>query len=584
MLTFLRNILAGKRSIPDIDIGALQRRCTMSEASYIRECVAEGYKHVQTMHGKRPGYYLYKDNGASILAVAHLDTVLPQYRSKFKSKTVDGYKVVISSELDDRLGAYIILDYLKKFDLQYDILLTTNEESGGSTASDFEDDYAGKKAYNWIFEFDRAKQGKINDTVLYDYGNDAFEKIVEQYFTVGWGSFTDICELEKMGSAALNIGCGYQQPHSVNCFVILDDVKTQVQAFLKFYRDKKDEILPFGIVQGGRWSWYNDDYKDDYDYGKRSPVIYGAKHEEQAEDRCDITDEMVEVKDLRLIELEDFSVISVHKYFEPLLLKPDGEMNLYETEKFNELKTWWDLLTFSEQNRFIADNFFTSYRKNMVYANDDTDDTERYEKKYLSALSTLSTSATQSETVDSKHLANIQCERCTNWFSIPLDEYPQDDEDLMEWMCEKCTKEVLNKASEGRFWCECSKCHLFYDVEPRECSDEYVCNNCTKWMFRKDFPKPGGNPARIPYYIQAIMDETDVDYDSACIIYAAENAESKEEFESVVGNYLNPDNDNHISTTCDICHKLYLVKESKVEDDQGICPDCLSKMEDNGIG
>src|SRR5262249_13897923 len=54
-------------------------------------------------------YYHYRDNGASVLAVAHLDTVVGnRERAPYFYDTPRG-PAIRSGALDDRLGAYVIL-------------------------------------------------------------------------------------------------------------------------------------------------------------------------------------------------------------------------------------------------------------------------------------------------------------------------------------------------------------------------------------------------------------------------------------------------------------------------------------------
>jgi hypothetical protein len=83
-----------------------------------------------------PGLW-YTDNGSNILGVAHLDYV-PQTTHFGSVRIVPGhYSIVYSGQLDDRLGVYTLLDLLPQCGLDFDILLTTDEERCMSTAQDF---------------------------------------------------------------------------------------------------------------------------------------------------------------------------------------------------------------------------------------------------------------------------------------------------------------------------------------------------------------------------------------------------------------------------------------------------------------
>jgi hypothetical protein len=173
------------------------------------------------------GYFAHKDNGSNILAVAHLDTV-----QKSKHFARDG-NVVFSAKLDDRLGVYTILDFLPQCGVNVDILFTENEESLVTTAIYFDP----PKSYNWIVEFDR----KGSDVVSYDYD---WDDVLAPYFSVGVGTFSDISELEHCGCKAVNIGIGYHDEHSFGAYFVISEYLAQMQRFLKFYHEKKDEFFP----------------------------------------------------------------------------------------------------------------------------------------------------------------------------------------------------------------------------------------------------------------------------------------------------------------------------------------------------
>jgi len=176
------------------------------------------------------GDLYFKDNGAKILLVAHLDHVQPHHWAgvlKFKEDTK-----VYCSNLDDRAGAYIILDMLAKTNVKYDILLTTNEEQRASSAIWFEPP-TGKK-YNWIAEFDRKGQ----DVVAYQYktSTDWAKALRSEGFDFCYGgSYTDIVDLEHLGVCGVNIGIGMKDYHTMNASLSLNVLREQVAKFLSFY-------------------------------------------------------------------------------------------------------------------------------------------------------------------------------------------------------------------------------------------------------------------------------------------------------------------------------------------------------------
>lgn len=169
-------------------------------------------KYVTDVTKTKHGDMMFQDNGADILAVAHLDTVM--HNPKYKVDKSDPANVVITQcpQLDDRLGAWVILHLIPHMfpQLRYDILLTDSEEIGESTAQYFET----KKQYNWMFEFDRNGV----DSVTYGYSSPEWDAEVGKISTVGRGSFSDISYLDHLGCRGMNVGVGYYDQHTNNCF------------------------------------------------------------------------------------------------------------------------------------------------------------------------------------------------------------------------------------------------------------------------------------------------------------------------------------------------------------------------------
>jgi hypothetical protein len=173
------------------DREALARVCAMREEEF-----GLAYDMTVTMveQPEPDNFYFFKDNGADVLAVAHLDTVQPHHNRPAQIiDTADGM-VVYSGALDDRLGAYVILELLPALGIEYDWLLTTGEEMGMSTASYFNPP-AGKD-YNWMIEFDRGG----TDVVMYQYEDKESLKLIRRSGAqIGDGIFSDICYLEHLG-------------------------------------------------------------------------------------------------------------------------------------------------------------------------------------------------------------------------------------------------------------------------------------------------------------------------------------------------------------------------------------------------
>ena len=213
----------------------LQEICQSSESDLLRHFSDDGFDIIPV---KKDRYYAFQDNDSNVLAVAHMDTVRPAW-SKFRFNRRD--RKVTSPALDDRLGVFILTKILPMFGVLPDILLTTDEEIGASTASLFNP----TKKYNWIFSFDR----RGDDVVMYDYETDELcEMMQSNGFDVGFGSFSDICYLDHLEVSGFNFGTGYYNEHTKRCFAMLDIVSNMVSKFIAFYDKFKDTKFDYVYV------------------------------------------------------------------------------------------------------------------------------------------------------------------------------------------------------------------------------------------------------------------------------------------------------------------------------------------------
>ena len=212
-------------------------------------------KHEQTFNTKKePKFYIHKDNGSDVLGIAHLDTVQQDRGcSVVFSKTLG--KLVLSGGLDDRLGAYIILEMLPRLGITCDWLLTTDEEIGQSTAQHFEGE---DKKYNWMFSFDRMG----TDVVMYDYRTKELADLVEASGArTGHGSVSDISYLKHLGISGMNWGCGYQDYHSMRGHAYLFDTFKMLTSFVRFYQQNAETPLPYvQKTYSHNNGWRNNDF------------------------------------------------------------------------------------------------------------------------------------------------------------------------------------------------------------------------------------------------------------------------------------------------------------------------------------
>lgn len=258
-----------KRVRREFDRTALQRVCAMHETEF-----ADAYDMAVTpCRFQRKGdeygdFFAFKDNGSQILAVAHLDTVMPHNRRAAHFLDTAAGPVVYSGALDDRLGAYSILELLPTLGVNCDILLTTGEESGESTAQFFEPPKG--KEYNWMIEFDRGG----TDVVMYQYEDgDTIDLVRASGAKVGNGIFSDIAYLEHLEIKGFNWGVGYRDYHGPRSHAFLEDYWMMLGHYLKFHEENAETYLPHDAVAssyfggyrtgGNLWSTWGDDRWDD---------------------------------------------------------------------------------------------------------------------------------------------------------------------------------------------------------------------------------------------------------------------------------------------------------------------------------
>lgn len=227
-------------------------------SALIERCATpiEAYRSLGDTVDTADGQLTYVDNGSPILAVAHLDYVM--FR---EPRIVDG--IVYCPQLDDRLGAWAILDLLPTLGVNVDVLLTDGEECGRSTGRHF----VNPNDHNWMFQFDRAG----TDVVLYDYDTADNREFLTELgeWEIGDGSFSDISSMTHLGIAGYNFGVGYHRQHTDRCYAILSDTIAQVCKFARFYREWNGVQIPydpsadrFDRFDDWRSSWYDDDVSD----------------------------------------------------------------------------------------------------------------------------------------------------------------------------------------------------------------------------------------------------------------------------------------------------------------------------------
>lgn len=198
--------------------------------------------------------YLYAEGTIPILLVAHLDTV---HKELPRTILYDEESKIISSPEgiggDDRSGVYILLEVLKEHNCS--VLFCEDEEAGAVGAEKFtQTKLAESLGFHFIIEFDRKG---ANDAVFYDCDNPDFESfITREYFKTNWGTFSDISILAPyFGCAAVNLSCGYYNPHTVNEYVVFPEMQRIIAETCKLL-NRTTESDAFEYIEAEKSDWY----------------------------------------------------------------------------------------------------------------------------------------------------------------------------------------------------------------------------------------------------------------------------------------------------------------------------------------
>lgn len=189
--------------------------------------------------------FLYAKGEIPVLLVAHLDTVHKKLCTEIKNE-----KGKLSSPQgiggDDRCGVFIIMNVIKKH--KCSVLLCEDEEIGCVGAKKFANtDYIEDLGVNYMIEFDRKG---ADDAVFYSCDNADFTKFVvaATKYIKAYGSCSDISTLmPASGIAAVNLSCGYYNPHTTTEYVIYNEMMDTVDAASALIEAECDE--PFKYIK-----------------------------------------------------------------------------------------------------------------------------------------------------------------------------------------------------------------------------------------------------------------------------------------------------------------------------------------------
>ena len=230
------------------------------------------------------GFLYAKGNrNAPILLTAHMDTVHKEKCSEIYTIKENGHTKLWSPQGiggDDRCGIWMIWMVLTKTKYRPSILFCEDEEIGGVGSDKFAKTKYIKefKDLKYLVELDRAN---AKDAVYYDCGNEEFMDYIEE--TIGYkeayGSFSDIGHLSpECDKASVNLGCGYYNQHTLQEYVIFEEMFDTFKAVKKLLSKAKDcesfdyqELVSYGLKYDfgyGRrsYDWYDEYYMDEEYY------------------------------------------------------------------------------------------------------------------------------------------------------------------------------------------------------------------------------------------------------------------------------------------------------------------------------
>lgn len=276
MKKLAKNITAKKvNNVINADFENICRMTQPEVKKYVTEKLKETYEQVVVSEG-----YVFAKGDVPILLVAHMDTVHKETPKAFVHR---GNKTSSPQGIggDDRCGIYIILNIIKKH--KCSVVFCEDEEIGGIGAKKFiMADFAKDLDFNYIMEFDRRGS---KDAVFYDCDNEAFEEFItdDEDWKTAFGSFSDISIIAPvLGCAAVNLSSGYYNAHTLDEYVMLDELESCIVRGCKLIEKTTDEDK-FEYIPTKRkgYDWYDDGYytnmfgEDDAELGYG---LYGVEY------------------------------------------------------------------------------------------------------------------------------------------------------------------------------------------------------------------------------------------------------------------------------------------------------------------
>lgn len=181
------------------------------------------------------------NNRRRVLAVVHTDV----NGGDKDLRAVYHESRVVARSLDDRLGLYMLLQLAAYHD--FDLLVTTDEELGASTATQFREDHPEYRC-NWMFSIDRRARFTPQfepSVVLYEYHDAETVALCEAAgFEVEHGSFSDITMLSDLCVKGFNFSAAYFNEHTDQCWADMENVDVMLQKIDAFLAEHSATHLP----------------------------------------------------------------------------------------------------------------------------------------------------------------------------------------------------------------------------------------------------------------------------------------------------------------------------------------------------
>lgn len=205
--------------------------------------------------------FIYAEGTVPVMMVAHMDTVHRNPVSCICKSSTGVWMAPEGIGGDDRCGIYSILQIIRHYNIS--VLFTEDEERGCIGAGKFTK-HDIKPDVQFIIELDRKG---ADDCVFYQCDNKDFAKFIESFgFKTAYGSCSDISKVAPhINRAAVNLSCGYYNPHTEHEFIVLDDMWNTIRRVENILSSELTTTYEYVEKKSTTYK-YSGGYSYDYDY------------------------------------------------------------------------------------------------------------------------------------------------------------------------------------------------------------------------------------------------------------------------------------------------------------------------------